>query len=46
MEEKTKVFVRHLNASHQSESLTKFLPLNEELKKEIHKNVYEIFDFH
>ena len=31
---KTTVYVRHLEAPHQSESLTKFQPLNDALKKE------------
>ena len=41
---KTTVYVRHLDAPHQTESLTKFQPLNYELKKEAEKAVYEIFD--
>ncbi len=44
METKTTVYVRHLDAPYQTESLTKFLPLNEELKQEVKKAVYEIFD--
>ncbi len=38
------VFVRHLNAPHQTESLTKFLPLNDKLKAEVYAAVKELFD--
>ena len=41
---KTTVYVRHLNAPHQTESLTKFQPLNDSLKKEAEAAVYELFD--
>ena len=44
MDKKTVVYVRHLNAEHQKESLTKFLPLGEEMKKEVKAAVYELFD--
>lgn len=44
MENKATVYVRHLNADHQKESLTKFLPLNAELKAELKAGIYEIFD--
>lgn len=44
MEKKATVYVRHLDAPHQKESLTKFMPLNEEMKKEVKAAVYEIFD--
>ena len=40
----TTVYVKHLNAEHQSESLTKFMPLNDALKAEVKKAVYDIFD--
>ena len=38
------VFTRKLLASHQTESFTKFLPLNDELVSEINSAVKEIFD--
>ncbi len=38
------VFVRRLRASHQTESFTKFLPLNYELTAEIRSAVKELFD--
>ena len=38
------VYVRHLNAPHQKESLTKFMPLNEALKNELKEAIYELFD--
>lgn len=38
------VFVRHLDAPHQTESLTKFLPLNDRLKAEVYAAVAELFD--
>lgn len=38
------VFIRKLQASHQSQSFTKFLPLNNELVAEIRSTVKEIFD--
>ncbi len=41
---KATVVVRHLNAPHQSESLTKFQPLNDALKTEVGTAVAEIFD--
>jgi len=41
---KAKVYVRHLEAAYQTESRTKFLPLSEEMTKEIKKTVYEILD--
>lgn len=44
MEKKATVYVRHLEAPHQKESLTKFQPLNAELKAELKKAIYEIFD--
>ncbi len=44
MSNKATVYVRHLDAPHQSESLTKFMPLNDEMKAEIKKAVWEIFD--
>ena len=44
MEKKTTVYVRHLDAPHQEESLTKFQPLNEALKAEVKAAVYELFD--
>ena len=44
MEKKTTVYVRHLNAPHQTESLTKFQPLNDALKKELREAVWELFD--
>ena len=44
MDKKSVVYVRHLEAPHQKESLTKFQPLNEELKKEVKTAVYELFD--
>ena len=42
---KTSVIVRRLKASHQKESLTKFLPLNEALREEVFTAVKEIFDW-
>ncbi|MDD4074724.1 MAG: DUF362 domain-containing protein [Eubacteriales bacterium] len=44
MQKITTVYVRHLDAPHQQESLTKYLPLNEALKKEVRSAVYELFD--
>lgn len=44
MANKTTVYVRHLNAPHQSESLTHFMPLNQELKEELRTAIFEIFD--
>lgn len=44
MEKKTTVFVKHLAAPHQTESLTKFLPLNDALRAEVKTAVDEIFD--
>ena len=41
MEKKATVYVRHLNAPHQEESLTKFMPLNEALKKEVKEEVIQ-----
>ena len=41
---KATVVVRHLNAPHQSESLTKFQPLNDALKAEVEAAVAELFD--
>lgn len=41
---KTVVYVRHLDAPHQEESLTKFRPLNAALKAEVKAAVYELFD--
>ena len=41
---KTTVYVRHLESPHQTESLTKFQPLNKALAEEAAKVVYEIFD--
>ncbi|MDD3831777.1 MAG: DUF362 domain-containing protein [Clostridia bacterium] len=38
------VIVRHIDAPYQQESLTKFMPLGEEMKQEVKKTVYEIFD--
>ncbi len=38
------VYVRKLNSPHQKESLTRFLPLSEEIVLEIKRNVKEIFD--
>lgn len=38
------VYVRKLNAPHQKESLTRFLPLSEEIVLEIRRKVKEIFD--
>ena len=40
----TRVYVKHLNAEHQKESLTKFQPLNDSLKTELRKAIYEMFD--
>lgn len=42
--EKATVYVRHLDAPHQTESLTKFMPLNDKLKKEVREAVWELFD--
>ena len=44
MEKKATVYVRHLNAEHQKESLTKFQPLNDALKQELKRAIYELFD--
>lgn len=44
MDGKTTVYVRHLCAPHQKESLTKFQPLNAALKAEVKAAVYELFD--
>ena len=44
MENKPLVYVRHLSAPHQTESMTKFLPLNPALKAELKKTIYELFD--
>lgn len=44
MEGKATVYVRHLDAPHQTESLTKFQPLNPLLKAELKKAIYELFD--
>lgn len=44
MEKKATVYVRHLDAPYQTESLTHFKPLGEELKAEVKAAVYEIFD--
>ncbi len=44
MEEKTTVYVWHLCAEHQKESLTRFQPLNAALKAEVKAAVYELFD--
>lgn len=44
MEKKTTVYVRHLDAPHQSESLTHYMPLNPELRAELKTAIYEIFD--
>ena len=44
MDKKTTVYVRHLNAPHQSESLTKFMPLNDALRAEVRTAVFELFD--
>ena len=44
MDKKATVYVRHLDAPHQTESLTKFQPLNEDLRAELKKAIYEIFD--
>ncbi len=44
MEKKAVVQVRHLNAPHQQESLTHFLPLGDALKKELKAAIYELFD--
>ncbi|MDR0314516.1 MAG: DUF362 domain-containing protein, partial [Oscillospiraceae bacterium] len=40
----TTVTVRRLNAPHQTEPFTQFIPLNDELKKEVFTAVSEIFD--
>lgn len=42
--DKTKVYVRHLEAAYQTESRTKFLPLSAEMTAEVKKTVYEILD--
>ena len=42
--EKTKVYVRHLTSEYQKESRTHFLPLSEEMSREIRETVYDIFD--
>lgn len=44
MKKKTVVYVSHLNAPHQTSSLTEFRPLSDELKAEVKTAVYEIFD--
>lgn len=44
MKEKAVVQVRHLNAPHQQESLTKFMPLGDALKQELKAAIYELFD--
>ncbi len=44
MSEKATVYVRHLDAPHQKESLTKFLPINDSLKAEVYRAVSELFD--
>lgn len=44
MSEKSTVYVRHLKAPHQNESLTKFMPLSGALKRDVYSAVYEIFD--
>lgn len=44
MNKKATVYVKHLKAEHQKESLTKFQPLNEALKSEVKSAVYELFD--
>ena len=44
MNQKATVYVRHLHAPHQQESLTTFLPLSDALKKEVYHAVYELFD--
>lgn len=44
MEAKTTVYVRHLEAEHQKESLTRFMPLNDALKAELRRAIYELFD--
>ncbi len=44
MKEKPTVYVRHLHAPHQQESLTKFQPLSSALKQEVKSAVYELFD--
>lgn len=41
---KTLVYVRRLNAGHQKESMTKFLPLGDEVVSELRRCVREIFD--
>lgn len=41
---KTTVYVKHLEAPHQSESLTKFMPLNNELAKELKEAIWDLFD--
>ncbi len=44
MNSKTTVYVRHLHAEHQKESLTRFQPLNNELKEELRTTIFELFD--
>ncbi len=44
MDKKAVVYVHHLNSEHQKESLTKFLPLSEEMKREVKSAVYALFD--
>jgi len=42
---KNTVIIKRLNADHGQESFAKFLPLSQELVKEIDKKLKEIFDF-
>ena len=44
MQRKAAVTVRRLNAPHQEESFSKFLPLNDALKQEVFAAVKEVFD--
>ncbi|MBQ6076257.1 MAG: DUF362 domain-containing protein [Lachnospiraceae bacterium] len=44
MEKKTTVYVRHLDAPYREGTRTKFRPLTEEMKAEIRRAVWEIFD--
>ena len=44
MKEKDIVQVRHLNAPHQQESMTEFMPLGDALKKELKAAICELFD--
>ena len=44
MEPKTTVYVRHLSSPHQTESLTKFMPLNDALRTELKNAIWELFD--